>query len=307
MNLSEIMWKEWHSAPMFDRISASSEFAGIIESLELLQSRPGFVQLICHRSRVYERWISLWKRLSSSYPDHLVAVQRTDGERWSLILSSKLYQLLLTPPVSVGQFLSWPWVRGVWGVCGSLYMPKNGSYGTARIKSPTVASKFARILEQYDLSVKTRKKSGCYEIMLRHGESLQNFLHYLELVRTAGQLEDGSLQRKLRDLVNRQTNCDRANITRTVQAAKAQTHLANYAKVALELDDQLTELIELRLNYPGATLAELGMALSQPMSKSTVKYRWNKVLKMAIEHGYQPHLNEENEVEVYHGKDTCSD
>ena len=43
------------------------------------------------------------------------------------------------------------------------------------------------------------------------------------------------------------------------------------------LPPTLRELVELRLEYPDASLGELGRRLSPPVTKSTVAYRWQEV------------------------------
>jgi DNA-binding transcriptional regulator WhiA len=40
-------------------------------------------------------------------------------------------------------------------------------------------------------------------------------------------------------------------------------------------------MIDIRLEYPSATLTELGQYLEKPVSKSTVKYRWKKLQLIA--------------------------
>ena len=49
----------------------------------------------------------------------------------------------------------------------------------------------------------------------------------------------------------------------------------------LKLPEKLRELLYARLENPSATLYELGQALSSPVSKSTVKYRWGKIEQLA--------------------------
>ncbi len=94
----------------------------------------------------------------------------------------------------------------------------------------------------------------------------------------------------MRDRANRLVNCDASNIRKTLEAAEWQLEIAKVfqnEKVWATLPEPLKELIETRMQYPSATLTELGQLLSKPVSKSTVKYRWQKLKEMAeqLPHG----------------------
>ena len=60
------------------------------------------------------------------------------------------------------------------------------------------------------------------------------------------------------------------------------THLDVYKRQGLidDLPVHFKDLVFTRLNYPSATLREIGQLLPKPVSKSTVEYRWNKLENM---------------------------
>ena len=94
----------------------------------------------------------------------------------------------------------------------------------------------------------------------------------------------------MRDKANRLVNCDASNIRKTLEAAEWQLEIAKVfqnERILNTLPETLRELIEVRMQYPSATLTELGQMLSKPVSKSTVKYRWQKLKTMAeqLPHG----------------------
>ena len=93
-------------------------------------------------------------------------------------------------------------------------------------------------------------------------------------------MEDMAIMRSMRDRANRIRNCDTANIKRTLKVAEEQTALAleiRDAGLIERLPPALRQLVEARLGNPEASLAELGEGLSPPITKSTVKYRWQRL------------------------------
>ena len=90
--------------------------------------------------------------------------------------------------------------------------------------------------------------------------------------------------KEVRNSVNRQVNCETANIHKTVTAAARQIEDIQYietAKGVRWLSDGLREIAELRLEYPDLPLAELGQKLSKPLGKSGVNHRLRKLSEIA--------------------------
>ena len=84
--------------------------------------------------------------------------------------------------------------------------------------------------------------------------------------------------------MNRKVNCETANINKTVSAAVKQMEDIRYIRDTIgfsELPEGLLEIAELRLEYPNATLKELGDLLSTPLGKSGVNHRLRKLSEIA--------------------------
>ena len=116
--------------------------------------------------------------------------------------------------------------------------------------------------------------------LLRNQEDIVTFLCNIGLNGMALKLEDRAMMRGARENANRVSNCDTANIRRTVAAAREQLRLASRLAndgVLPRLPPALKALVEARLANPEASLAEIGEKLSPPIRKSTVKYRWSRL------------------------------
>ena len=99
-------------------------------------------------------------------------------------------------------------------------------------------------------------------------------------------LENVRILKEMRNSVNRQVNCETANINKTVSAAVKQAEDINYIKSMRGLDslpDNLKEIALLRLRYPQAALKELGTLLDPPVGKSGVNHRLRRLCEIAEE------------------------
>ena len=88
----------------------------------------------------------------------------------------------------------------------------------------------------------------------------------------------------MRNSINRKVNCETANIAKTVNAATKQLEDINLIKEIVglsKLPPALRQMAEVRLEYPEATLKELGQYLEPPVGKSGVNHRLRKLSEIA--------------------------
>lgn len=99
-------------------------------------------------------------------------------------------------------------------------------------------------------------------------------------------LENVRILKEVRNSINRQVNCETANLNRTVSAAVKQLEDINYIKDTVGLDslsEGLMEIAVLRAENTGVSLKELGEMLSPPVGKSGVNHRLRKISEIADE------------------------
>jgi len=97
-------------------------------------------------------------------------------------------------------------------------------------------------------------------------------------------LENLRIVKEMRNSINRRVNCETANITKTVNAStkRIQDIMLIQKTLGLKgLQDSLREVAEVRLEYPEATLKELGEYLNPPVGKSGVNHRLRKLSEIA--------------------------
>lgn len=91
----------------------------------------------------------------------------------------------------------------------------------------------------------------------------------------------------MREEANRRANCDQANAARCSRAAARQIRAIEKLQGSGgwdRLSGTLTEIAELRLDNPSATIAELGQLADPPLGKSAVNHRLRRLVALA---GYE--------------------
>ncbi len=119
---------------------------------------------------------------------------------------------------------------------------------------------------------------------IKEGSQIVEILSVMEAPVALMELENIRILKEMRNSVNRQVNCETANINKTVSAAVKQLEDIEYIRDTVGLDylpESLAEIAQARLERPDATLKELGEALSPPVGKSGVNHRLRKVSAIA--------------------------
>ena len=121
---------------------------------------------------------------------------------------------------------------------------------------------------------------------MKEGAQIVDMLAVMEANVALMDLENIRILKEMRNSVNRKVNCETANINKTVNAAVKQMEDIKLIQQKLgfeQLNEGLAQIAELRMQYPEATLKELGMMLSPQVGKSGVNHRLRKLSAMADE------------------------
>jgi len=91
------------------------------------------------------------------------------------------------------------------------------------------------------------------------------------------------MEKDYKNNINRQVNCETANLKKQGDAAAKQIFAIKklMADKSINIPDQLKELAAVRIEYPEASLKELGELLEPPISKSGVNHRLKRLIEMA--------------------------
>ena len=178
------------------------------------------------------------------------------------------------------------YLRGVFMAAGSISNPQKSYHFEIVCKSSSQAEQIQEILKGFDTDAKIVGRKSHYVVYLKEGSNIVDCLNVMEAYVSLMNLENVRILKEMRNSVNRKVNCETANIKKTVNAAVKQIEDIELIrdKTGLEkLPDVLKETARLRLEYPEATLKELGGYFDPPVGKSGVNHRLKKLSAIAEE------------------------
>ena len=149
-----------------------------------------------------------------------------------------------------------------------------------RFTDETFATAVAENYPELELHFLSRKTHSV--LYVKDSEKIADFLVYVNATKAKFTLEDVIISRSMRNNINRQNNCDVANIGKTVTAAGKQLKAIATLRETGRFDalpDQLKDVALLREKYPEATLDEIADMLS--ISKSGASHRFAKLIELS--------------------------
>lgn len=177
-------------------------------------------------------------------------------------------------------------VRGSFLGGGTVNNPNKKYHFEMIFNNKENADKVDTILNVFGINVKKLDRKSGYSLYIKDGEEISKILAFIGASSAVLKFEEIRVIKDTRNNVNRLVNCETANINKTVGAAVKQIEAINFLKKEnkfTELNDSLKEIAELRLENPDISLIELGKLLREPVGKSGVNYRLNKIIEIAEE------------------------
>ena len=177
-------------------------------------------------------------------------------------------------------------IRGAFLSAGSMSDPEKSYHFEIVCTGEERARQLQELINAFEMDAKIVKRKKNHVVYLKEGAQIVDMLNIMEAHVALLNLENVRILKEMRNSVNRQVNCETANINKTVSAAVKQVEDINYIKSQRGLEslpDNLREIALLRLQYPQAALKELGMFLDPPVGKSGVNHRLRRLCMMADE------------------------
>ena len=175
-------------------------------------------------------------------------------------------------------------IRGAFLAAGSLSDPEKFYHFEIVCASLEKAVQLQNVILTFDIDAKIVVRKKYYVVYIKEGSQIVELLGLMEAHVALMELENIRILKEMRNSVNRQVNCETANINKTVSAAVKQLADITYIRDTVGLDylpELLSEVAQVRLEMPDATLKELGENLSHPVGKSGVNHRLRKISAVA--------------------------
>lgn len=191
----------------------------------------------------------------------------------------KVRALLLTKDCCRRSFL-----RGAFLAAGSVSDPERFYHLEFVCPDPERAEQLVEIMATFSIEAKTVVRKRYYVVYIKEGSQIVEALGLMGADSALMDFENVRIVKEMRNSVNRQVNCETANIAKTVSAAVRQLEDITYIRDTKGLDylpRQLQEVAELRLRMPDASLKDLGEKLDPPVGKSGINHRLRKIGEIA--------------------------
>ncbi len=205
-----------------------------------------------------------------------------------LIMDSKFCDTLILQDMLVVQQVCCKraYIRGAFLASGSISDPEKGYHFEIVYPDERKAQQLQTIIRSFSVDAKIVQRKKSYVVYVKEGAQIVDMLAVMEANVALMDLENIRILKEMRNSVNRKVNCETANINKTVNAAVKQMEDIKLIQQIMgfeQLSDGLAQVAELRMQYPEATLKELGMMLSPQVGKSGVNHRLRKLSALADE------------------------
>ena len=174
--------------------------------------------------------------------------------------------------------------RGAFMLCGSISNPERSYHLEFTQASESFAQALCDIMAEYGLGVRLSRRKSQTVAYIKDGEAISTALTLMGASQARLRFEDVRALKSVRNDVNRQVNCDSNNMDKVVAAAEKQISMIRAIEKRLGMNgmpEPLREVAMMRLEYPDASLTELGGMLTPPLGKSGVNARMRKLEALA--------------------------
>jgi len=273
---------------------AIAELFGILMFSNMFSPRE--VRISTSNAAVRDRIITLFRRcfsyevsyvcltrkyiFSISERDLISKILHAFGVDTEKHISIRLNRALLEEDCCRSAFL-----RGAFLLGGSVSDPEKSYHLELVTNHYNLSREMMALLMDMEFEPKITVRKSNYVMYFKFSESIEDFLTKIGAPVSAMKMMTAKVEKEVRNQVNRQVNCETANITKTIEAAMQQI-------VAIERlrenggFDQLAEDLRLvaqtRLEYPELSLAQLADKFDPPMRKATLNYKLKKLLALGL-------------------------
>ena len=175
-------------------------------------------------------------------------------------------------------------IRGAFMASGSMTDPNKGYHFEIVCRTPEQAARLQELMKEFETEPKVIERKNYYVVYLKEGSQIVDMLNVMEAYVSLMNLENVRILKEMRNSVNRQVNCETANISKTVNAAVKQIADIELIRDTEGLDSlpgPLREMALVRLEYPEAPLKDLGKYMNPPVGKSGINHRLRKLAAVA--------------------------
>jgi DNA-binding protein WhiA len=178
------------------------------------------------------------------------------------------------------------YLRGLFLAGGFINRPGADYHLEIMTSDSQMAEDMEKLLARMKIKARTSERKNNLVVYIKGSEKIVDFLRLVGASMALLDFENIRIIKSVRNNVNRQVNCETANLVKTVDASLRQVELIKKlisTGGVEQIPPRLKSLAMLRIDYPDCTLKELGTMMNPPLSKSGVAYRMRKLEKIVEE------------------------
>ena len=192
----------------------------------------------------------------------------------------KIYVKSINPMIVSCTCCKRAYIRGAFLSSGSVTNPEKTYHLEFVNTNLQYAEELKNLISFFDIETKIVKRKEHYVLYVKEGELIVNLLNVMGAHVALMDFENVRILKDMRNNLNRIVNCETANLGKIVAASVKQVEDINYIMKNSdfsELPENLIEVAKLRVEYPDASLKELGQMMKPPVGKSGVNHRLKKL------------------------------
>ena len=209
----------------------------------------------------------------------LLATGILEGTGNSQVLANGINSLLVS-----GECCKRAYIRGAFLASGSISAPEKTYHMEFVCWDYNYSVDLRDVINSFGMEAKIVKRKEHYVVYLKEGEQIVDLLNVMGAHIALMDMENVRILKDMRNNVNRKVNCETANLNKTITASVKQMEDILFIKDNRGigyLPNQLEKMAAIRIEYPEASLKELGQMLEPPVGKSGVNHRLRKISEMA--------------------------
>jgi DNA-binding protein WhiA len=175
-------------------------------------------------------------------------------------------------------------LRGAFLTGGSVTDPEKKYHLELGTPRAHVGRETITLLREMDFAPSLTARAGHTVLYLKASEQIEDFLTTVGASQAALALMETTVEKDLRNRINRKVNCETANLSKTVEAAMRQTEAIRRLRESPlweTLPAPLRETADMRLAHPEEPLAELCALFDPPLGRSGLNHRLRRLRELA--------------------------
>lgn len=175
-------------------------------------------------------------------------------------------------------------LRGIFLMSGSVAGPDKKSHLEIKCSHQTLCREVVSLMLDHGVTPKMTARRTSYLIYLKDTAGIEDLLTRIGASRAAMAIMEAKVEKNLRNNINRQVNCETANLVKTTDVSARQIAAIERALAVGGIEiypENLRETVDLRVANPAASLSELAALFDPPISKPGLSHRLRRIMQIS--------------------------